>query len=72
MGGEGGEGCSDPLRKSCYYPSGKGSVGVDKGGLEEMAGEEGGDGSVGGVRLVSVYQPIWGTGEGALEGCRGE
>ena len=25
-----------------------------------------------GMRLVSVYQPIWGTDEGALEGCRGE
>ena len=27
---------------------------------------------LGGMRLVSVYQPIWGTDEGALEGCRGE
>ena len=26
----------------------------------------------GGMRLVSVYQPIWGTDEGALEGCSGE
>ena len=25
-----------------------------------------------GMRLVSVYQPIWGTDEGALEVCRGE
>ena len=26
---------------------------------------------LGGMRLVSVYQPIWGTDEGTLEGCRG-
>ena len=27
---------------------------------------------LGGMRLVSVYQPNWETDEGALEGCRGE
>ena len=43
-------------------------------GSEEVVGGEGCDGTFfgGGLRLVSVYQPIWGTDETALEGCRGE
>ena len=69
-GGRRGEGCGDPLRKSRYCPSGTSSGGVDRRGPEEVVRGEGCDGSFGG--LVSVYQPIWGTDEGALEGCRGE